>query len=247
MTQDEPRMEEQALSKAAEMGLSSQLDAVEKLDVDVQTDMLKVVQGQTDAVSVAGQGLVIQQDIRVQEMELQVDGVAIDPLSALFGKLELNQPTDAAARLVLTEQDINRALNSEYVRSRMPKLELNVEGKAVIEPLHLELHLPTDGKVVFNAKTLLQDEIGQTEEIGFTATMLVWRNKQPLLMEGFGCTPDQGISLELAITFMNKLKELLNLPYYELEGTAFRVKDVKIQAGSLTLLADAHVEQIPSL
>lgn len=247
MMQDEPRLEEQALSQAAELGLSSQLDAAEKIDVDVKTDLLKAIQGQVDSVSVTGQGLVMEKDIRVQEMELHVDSVAINPLSALFGQIELSEPTDAAARIVLTEQDINHTLNSEYIRNKMSNLELNVEGKtAVIEPLHMELHLPSDGKMVFNAKTLLHDEIGQTKQIGFTATMLVKTGKQSLLMEGFNCTPDQGVSLELAIAFMNKLKELVNLPYYELEEMALRVKDVEVHKGSLTLLADAHVKQIPS-
>jgi len=50
----------------------------------------------------------MQKDIRVQEMELHADSIAINPLSA-FGQIELNQPVDATARLVLTEPDINRA------------------------------------------------------------------------------------------------------------------------------------------
>jgi len=47
-------------------------------------------------------------------------------------------------------------------------------------------------------------------------------------MEGFNCTPGQGISLELAIAFMQKVRELLNLPFYEIEGMV-RVKDVDVQ------------------
>lgn len=247
MTQHEPRLEEEALSKAAEMWLSSQLDEVEKIDVDVEANLLEMVQGEADSVSIKGQGLVMQKDIRVQEMQLHIARTAINPFSALVGKLELNQPTDAIARLVLTEQDINRAFNSDYIRSKIPNLKLNVEGKtAIIEPQQLELHLPSDGKMVFNANMLLRDEIGKTKQIGFTATMLVKTAEQPLLMEGFNCTPDQGISLELAIAFLQKLRELVNLPYYELEGMALRVKDVDVQKGRLTLHAEAHVKQLPS-
>lgn len=245
---DEPRLDEQALSLAAEMTLSSQLDEAENIDVDVRTDPLKMVQGEVDSISIEGQGLVMQKDIRVQEMQLQTDSISINPLSALFGQIELNQPVDATARLVLTEQDINRTLNSDYVRSKIQNLELNVEGKtAVIKPLQMELHLPGDGKIVFNANTLLHDEIGKTKEIGFTAIMLVKTGEQPLLMEGFNCTPPgQGISLELAIAFMKKLRELVNLPFYEVEGMALRVKDMDVQQGSITLHAEAHVTQLPS-
>ncbi len=101
--------------------------------------------------------------------------------------------------------------------------------------------------MVFRANTLLRDEIGKTKQIGFTATILVKTGEQPLLIEAFNCTPPgQGISLELTSAFIQKLKELLNLPYFELEGMALRAKDVDVQKGNLTLHADAHVTQIPS-
>lgn len=76
---DEPRLEEQALNMAAEIGISTQVDEAEKINVDVQTDLLKVIQGQADSVAIAGKGVVIQEDIRVQEMELQTDSIAINP------------------------------------------------------------------------------------------------------------------------------------------------------------------------
>src|SRR4028118_367017 len=98
MTHDNLRLDEQAISKAAEIGLSSQLDEAEKIDIDIKTDLLKAVQGQVDSVAIAGQGLVIQKDIRVQEMELHTDSIDINPLSALFGQIELNQSVDATAR-----------------------------------------------------------------------------------------------------------------------------------------------------
>ncbi|MEC4815416.1 MAG: hypothetical protein SAK29_19375 [Scytonema sp. PMC 1069.18] len=40
---DSPGLGEEALNKAAETGLSSQLDEVEDLDVDIKTDPLKLL------------------------------------------------------------------------------------------------------------------------------------------------------------------------------------------------------------
>jgi hypothetical protein len=78
----EPRLEEQALSGAAEITISTQLDEVENIDVDVRTNLLKMIQGQADSVSIAGDGLVMQKDIRVHEMELHTNTIAINPLRA---------------------------------------------------------------------------------------------------------------------------------------------------------------------
>jgi len=244
---DEPRLEEQALSEAAEMTIATQLDEVENIDVDVRTDLLKMVQGQVNSVSIAAQGLVMQKDIRVQEIELHTDSIAIDLLSALFGQIELNQPVDATARLILTEQDINRALNSDYIRSKFPSLELNVEGQIVtLEPQQLEVHLPGGDKMGFSG-TILLHEMGEIRRLGFTAMIRPGTMKQPLLLEAFHCTEGEGISLEFAIAFIKKAGELVNLPYVDLEGMALRIKKLELQEGSLTLHTDAYVRQLTNL
>ena len=80
---EEQRLEEQLLSQSAENIVSDRLDSVEKIDVDVQTDLLKMVQGQVDGVSFAGQGLVMK-GIRVQEIKLQTDSVDINPFKRSF-------------------------------------------------------------------------------------------------------------------------------------------------------------------
>ena len=244
----EPRLEEQAIARAVEMMLSSKLDESENIDVDIRTNLGEMVQGEVDSISVTGQGLVMQKDIRVQEMELHTDSVGINPLSALFGQIELNHAVDATARIVLTEQDINRALNCDYVRSKIPELKFNVEGQtAIIKPQHMELHLPSEGKMVFSANILLKDEIGKTKQIGFTAAILVKTGEQPLLIEGVNCTPPGvGVSLELAIAFLQNIRQLLNLPFYEVEGMVIGVKDVDVQKGSLTLHTEVHVPEVPS-
>jgi hypothetical protein len=244
---DEPRLEAQALSEAAEMTISTQLDDVENIDVDVRTNLLKMVQGQVDSVSITGQGLVMQKDIRVQEIELHTNSIAIDLLSAIFGQIELDQPVDATARLVLTEQDINRAFNSDYIRSKFPSLELNVDGQIVtLEPQQLEVHLPGGGKMGFRGTIVLQ-EMGYTRRVGFTAMIRPGTMKQPLLLETFHCTEGEGISLELAIALMKQARQLINLPYIDLEGMAIRIKELDVQEGRLTLHTDAYVRQLPDL
>lgn len=244
---DEPRLEEQALSEAAAMTISTQLDEVENIDVDIRTNLLSMVQGQADSVSIIGQGLVMQKDIRVHEMELHTDSVAINPLSALFGQIQLNQPVGATARLVLTEQDLNRALNSDYIRSKVPTVELNVDGQIVtVESQQLEIYLSASGKIAVSGTVLLH-EMGNTRPLGFTAAIAPRTLSQPFLLEAFNCTNGEGISLELAIAFLKKVGELLNLPFIELDGMVLRIKELEVHEGSLTVLSEAYVRQLPDL
>ncbi|HEY9608247.1 DUF2993 domain-containing protein [Allocoleopsis sp.] len=242
---DEPRLEEQALSQAAEMAIAAQLDEVENINVAVRTDLLKMVQGCVDSVSIAAQDVTMHKDIHVQEMQLHTDRIAIDLISAIFGQIELDKPLEATARLVLTEQDINRALNSDYIQSKFQSLELKVEGELLsVEPQQLKIHLPGGGKMGFSG-TIVLHEIGTSRGIGFAAVIRPAIMKQPLLLEAFQCTQGEGISLELALTFLNKARELMDLPYFQLEGIALRVKKMDVQEGSVTLDTEAYVQQVP--
>jgi hypothetical protein len=244
---NEPKLEEQALSKALEIGISSQLDEAEKINVDIDTDLLKIVQGQVDGVSVTGEGLVMQKDIRVQELQLQTDKVDINPLSALFGEIKLNSAVNAAARIVLKEADINRALSSEYVRSKMPKFDLNVDRQIVsLELQKIEMFLPGEGLLKCKGTVLLH-EMGNIRQVSFTALIRPRTQDCPTMFQGFVCTNGDGFSLDLIAAFMKKIKEMLHSPYFELEDMALRVTEMQVGEGELTLLADAHVRQIPSV
>ncbi|WP_341525646.1 DUF2993 domain-containing protein [Nostoc sp. UHCC 0302] len=243
---DEPRLEEQFLSQGAEKIVSDQLNEVEQIDINVRTDLFKIVQGQADAVSFSGQGLVMQEGIRVQEIKLQTDSISINPLSALFGQIELNEPVNAVARVVLTEADINRALSSDLVRSKPQNFELKVDGKIVsFESQEIQVFLPHKGEMEFKGKVLL-NEPGNIRTLGFTARVRPRTHSQPIILESFNCTQGGGISLEVIVALMQKVKEWVNLPYYEWEDTVFCIKYLEVEKGSLTLLVEAKLKQIPS-
>ncbi len=57
-----PDIGEQAVSKAAEVGLETQLDESEDLDVNVRANPLDVAQGNVESVGVEGKGLVMQKE-----------------------------------------------------------------------------------------------------------------------------------------------------------------------------------------
>ncbi|MBW4683735.1 MAG: DUF2993 domain-containing protein [Komarekiella atlantica HA4396-MV6] len=237
---------EQALNKAAEIGLSSQLDEVESLDVNVKTDPLKVVQGQVNAVTIEGEGLVMQKDLRVEEMEMQMDSVAINPLSVAFGKIELTKPTEASTRVVLIEADINRAFNSDYVRSQLQSQKINVNGQPVaVEIQHVDFRLPGEGKVALNASILIQ-ETGETQQVDFSAIPRVSPNGQTVSLENVEYGEGEEISPDLTKALIDQTSEILNLSNFDLEGMSLRVKQLEVETGKLTLQAEAHVEQIPT-
>lgn len=237
---------EQALNKAAEIGLSSQLDEVEELHVNIKTDPLKAIQGQVDSVTIEGEGMVMQKDLRVEEMDMQVNNVAINPLSAAFGKIELTKPAQGSAHVVLIEADINRAFNSEYVRSQLQKTQVQVNGQPMnIEPQHVDFRLPGEGKVALNA-TVRISETNETKQVAFTAVPRVLGNGETVTLEDVQYEEGEERSPELTKALVDQTSEILNLSNFDLEGMSLRIKQLKVETGKLTLEAEAYVEQIPT-
>ncbi|RCJ16961.1 hypothetical protein A6S26_32165 [Nostoc sp. ATCC 43529] len=250
---ENPGLGEQALNKAAEIGLSSQLDEVKNLDVNIKTDPLKVVQGQVDSVTIEGEGLVMQKDLRMEELEMQMSSVAINPLSVAFGKIELTKPTEANTRVVLTEADINRAFNSEYVRClrratptqlQSQKIQVNGEQRT-IKPQHVDFRLPGDGKVALNASVKLA-ETGENQQVAFSAVPTINANGKSVSLENVEYGESEEISPDLTKALIDQTSEILNLSNFDLEGMNLQVNQLKVEVGKLTLQAQAYVEQIPS-
>ena len=246
MTQQKGDLGEQALSKTVEMALSTQLDEVENLDIDIRTDPLKLVQGQLDSVKIEGQGLVMQKDLRAQELQVNTGSIAINPLSVAFGKIELTRPTQAEAHVVLTEPDIERAFNSEYIHDKLQNLEVNVDGQPMkIDTRQVQLRLPGENKIALSAEIVLK-ETGETKQVSFTAVPRLSAGGQSISLEDVQYAESKELSPELTAALLDSAKELLDLRNFELEGMSLRLKGLNLQKGKLTLQAQAHVEQFPS-
>lgn len=236
---------EQALSKAAEVALTTQLDEVENLNVDIRTDPFKLVQGQLDSVKIEGEGLVMQKDLRAEELQVKTGNIAINPLSAAFGKIELTSPTEADAHVVLTEQDIQRAFNSEFMHDKLQNLDVNVEGKPMkIDTRQVEFGLPGENKVALKAEILLK-ETRETKQVSFTAVPRMVAGGDRISLEDVQYSEGEEVSPELTAALLKSAGELLDLRNFELEGMSLRLKGLDVHKGKLTLQAQAHVEKFP--
>lgn len=243
--QDKPGLGEQALDKVVEVGISSQLDEAENLDVDIKTDPLKLVQGQVDDIKIAGSGLVMQEDLRVSQLDMHMTSVAINPLSVAFGKIELTKPTDASVRAVLTESDINRAFNSEFVRNRLQNLQVNVNGQpTTISAQEVDFHLPGDRQVALNAVVSSPDN--QTQQVAFSAVPVVSADGQTVALENVEYGQGKELSPELTKALIDQTSAILNLSNFDLEGMTLRIKNLQVGTGKLIIQAEAHVEKIPT-
>lgn len=246
MTQDKLGLGEQALNKIAEVALSTQLDEVERLEVQVKTDPGKLAQGELESITINGDGLVMQEDLRMEKMEMQISAIAVNPLKALMGNIKLTQPAEGKARVVLTEGDINRAFNSESLGDQMRNLNVHVDGKLMtVDTQRVDCHLLADGKVAINAEILVQ-QTSETRAVSFTTKPCVSAGGRGVSLEDVQHTQGKELSPELTRALVNKTSDILNLRNFEMEGISLCIHQLEVEAGKLTLYAEASVRQFPS-
>jgi hypothetical protein len=242
---DNQNWQQQLISQAAEQRVSDQLDAVEQIDIYVETDLLKIVQGQADGVTVSGQGLVTKENIRVQEIKLQTDRIDIHPLKAIIGQIQLNKPVNLIARVTLNEADINHALTSDFSRKLVQNFELEVEGKIINFYLQkMQIVLSDNERMRLRGKVQLIEN-GHSRPLGFTAIIRPRTHSHPIMLESFQCTEGEGVSLNFLVALMQKFQDLANLPYLQWEDMQLSIKNIELQKQILILLVEANVTQLP--
>jgi LmeA-like phospholipid-binding len=245
MTSSNPDLGEKALSKVAEVGISSQLDEVEELNVDIRTDPLQLVQGQVESVEIVGSGIVIKQDLRMETLVVTTDKVAINSLSAVFGNIELTQPADAQAQAVLTESDINRALSSDYLQSKLHGLQLQLDGRSVpVEIQNMEMQLLDDGKAIINAEFLL-GEAKELKKLSATVIPSLQKDEQRIALDILAIA-GEGLTPELGNAILSALTTLLDLRNFEIPGMSFYVDKLDFLVGKLIVRAKTQIEQLPT-
>jgi LmeA-like phospholipid-binding len=246
MGANSPDLGDRALSKVVEIGIASQLDVVEEIDVDLRTNAGNLMQGKVDSVEIVGKGLVVKQDLRMESIQINTDRVSIDPLRALLGNIELTQPTDAEARIVLTETDINRAFSSEYIRAKFQGLKMEMDGQPVtIDIQQVTLDLPGQNKFVI-AATFLMRESNEVKKFSATAIPQLHEDGNRISLEILAAE-GQGLTLKLVMVIFEQLTALLDLRNFNIPGISLQLHQLEAQLGKLVIHAKSQIKQLPAM
>ncbi len=246
MGADNPNLGDRALNKVVEIGITDRLDTVEEIDVDLRTNPLSLIQGKVDTANISGKGLAIDRDLRVEKLKITTKEVSIDPLSALFGKIELTHPTDAEAQIVLTEADINRAFSCDYILTKLQGLKLEMDGQPVIVDVHnATLDLPGENKFVI-AATFSMGEQNEVKKFSATAMPHIAENGERISLEILSAEA-QGLTLKLVMVIFEQLSALLDLRNFNFPGVSLKLQQLEAQQGKLVIHAKTQISQIPIL
>lgn len=210
------------------------------------TPSYQLLQGRVDRVRIAGRGLYLQPEARIAVLEVETDAIALAPGNFGTAQTPLEQPAQAAIRLVLTEVDINRFLQSpafaETLRDRLG----NIGG---FQGQQLQRYTLVDPQVEFLAgdrirfQAIFQDQEA-AEQLAIVAesglTVVAGRQLQlvnpQVIVDGEPVSP-------VVIGFLTAgISRFLDLGRIQERGILARLLQLEINEDELSVAAFVRVE-----
>lgn len=244
---EEESLQDRAINAAAKLAISTQVDEFKSLDVSVHSDPAKLVMGELETVNISGEGMVMKQDLRMEKLDIKTGKVSVNPLLAAIGNIQLEEPTEATVAVVLNEQDITRAFDSNYIQEKLQNFPVTVDGQSLTVDAHqVDFSLPGDGKIRLSIGVLFR-ETGETRQVEFTAIPKLQADGSGARLEEIEYLDGNELSPEMTAELLKKAESLLNIASFELSsGMSVRLRELKIVPGKIYLDAQAYIEEIPS-
>lgn len=245
MTQEKAGFGEQAINKIAEIALARQVGKVKLLKVQVKTDLSKLAHGEVDSIAININGLARPQGVSVEELQLQINRITVKPRSAMFGKIILTHPSDGTLRVVINEDDLTLALNSESFREHLHQIQGRVEDRVAIQVQQVKCRVQADGNIAFNSQLIL-GKTGEVQGLAFTATPRIGTDGQGIVLQDVHYLEGRERSPELTAALLAQASEVLSLRDFEKKGTSLRFVQIDVASGKLTMQAAVYIDQFPS-
>jgi LmeA-like phospholipid-binding len=237
-----------SLEQIAKDLLLKQVDHADRLEVRVVSrPNYQLVNGEVERVQLAARG-VVRQPFRVAVAELETDPVSLNFSGAKVG---LKNPLQAAVHLELTEEDLNKTLNSPEVIKEFQNLRAEIPGvlggsgqvqRITFSEPKISLQ---EGIVEVQAKLSTPEQSNQTVAVRFRTGVKVDRGTTVRFVNPVFSLDGTPVPTELTTLFLGGVNQLVDLNQLEAQNITARVLRLSIKPGKLVLVGFAQVRKLP--
>ncbi|NMG09590.1 DUF2993 domain-containing protein [Brasilonema sp. UFV-L1] len=238
------------IDRTAESAMRSQLAQVEQLQVRVDNAPThQLLQGKVEKVRVAGRSLQLKkwQEIRIAALELETDTIELE-LGSLGKKRPLfKRPLQVGVRLVLTQQDINKLIQSPQFMAILQKLKINTGDSS--KTGYDSVYTFANPNVRFLANNRLSFQV-ELQEKGLEKPLLITvesglslvggRNIQ--LVNSIVAANGQQVPPQIVNAVVNNFNKQLDLGNLEGDGLQVRILKLNMKPEELEIAAFLRVE-----
>lgn len=258
------------LDDLAKRQIGSQIISVEQQAIRIDNSPnYKLIQGKLDRVRIASRGVKIEPGLRIAVLDLETDAIILksQPNFSSINELRrsLAKPASGAVKLIVTEADLNRALQSPEILARLETILnqslLRRAGATNIpyqlSDLGIELHSANRWKLRFKLSrprpsvNIESDRISGTSTVknrsreldfALALTVEVKDGKTLRLINPQGTVNNRPMSQRLLDGFAVGISDRLKLNSLESDGIFARILQLEINQDRLELVGFIRLE-----
>lgn len=235
------------VDRTALNAIRSELNQAEALVVRVDNaPSYQLLQGKVERVRIAGRGLKLkQQDIRIAALDLETDPIDLEPGSLGHRQLKLRRSFQAGVHLVLEQQDINQALQSEAVLAILSELDIpqfgaNEDSDAKAKFVNPRVELLANHRLRFQVELTAARE--QPLAILVESGIGVASGRKIQLVEPVVYVNQEAVTGQFVNAIATNLNKQLDLSSLEMYGLGARILQLKVNPQKLEIVAFLRVE-----
>jgi hypothetical protein len=215
------------VSKAVSAAISALFKRTGKIEANVRAEpVAKLLQGSVDGFDFIGNGMLMYNGLRIEDMELYVE-------------VKLRQPTQATMRVMLTEEDLTNSFNTPFVVEKLQKLEY--EGQS-LNFQNTKMKVNDDKSLGIQCQISLGKQ-SEIIEVDITAQLQVEERRKLQFVDVVYQGNEQAIALGKAL--IDHVNALLDLDKFALDGTQLRVDRIRVRNQQIIFYGMAKIDQFP--
>lgn len=233
------------INKVSETAISSQVQSAGNIDVNLESNVSQLLKGETTSFKLVGEKIIAVKDIHLEKIDISSQDLSLNLTQALLGKITFEQPGNFQVKLVFTQSDCDRLLNSEYVRTLLQNLTLEIaQQPASFHLEQAECNLEQDGKL-FLITTIVLNREQQIKTVRFKIALQFYQAGLGIKFIGSRYLGDQTFDLDEIIAIMNKVRDLLYLRHFANDDLAFNITSIHIEEQQLTITGNTQIKRLP--
>lgn len=235
---------EKTINKIAEMAFKSQIKEAKHLSVQVKTNKNKLSQGILESLNIEGCELKTQKDLKLEKLQITLSNIGVNPLKALIGNVQLTQPSEGKADIVLNEKDMEKAFNIHSLNQQLEKIDIHHHDNLKVTFSQVNCRILTNG--ILNIEVKLKILNTQTIEIiCLTLKPSICNSGQGIFLTEVKCNQGKQFSSFVINLILEESAKILNLDDFVMDGISLNVNDLTMEEGKFNLFAMAKITHLP--
>jgi len=236
------------IDRTAENTIRSQFAKVGQLQVRVDNSpSYQVLQGKVQKVRIAGRSLQLKRpDVRIALFELETDAIELEQSSLRHKRPKLKRPLQAGVRLVLTQQDVKKLLQSPQLIASLRKLNvdsvgsLNTKTDSGYNFINPQVKFLANNRLLFRVE--LQEGKGKPLLIRVESGLNIVSGRRIQLISPVVAVNEEEVPPQFVNEIVNNLNKQLDLSNLEGDGLQVRILKLEMKPQELEIAAFLRIE-----